>query len=74
VFRPSQGAWYVAGSSAVFFGLGTDVPVPGQYDADAATDIAVFRGSNGGWYVEGGSSTFFGLSGDIPAPRNPALA
>src|SRR5204862_4600631 len=32
-------------------GLATDVPVPGDYDGDGNTDIAVFRPNEGHWYV-----------------------
>jgi len=33
------------------WGLGTDVPVPGDYDGDGKTDIAVWRGEEGTWYI-----------------------
>jgi hypothetical protein len=32
-------------------GLSTDVPVPGDYNGDGTTDIAVYRRSTGSWYV-----------------------
>ena len=40
-----------ASASVVTWGGGADVPVPGDYDGDGKTDIAVFRPSTGMWYV-----------------------
>ncbi len=41
------------GGVGVQWGNGSDTPVPGDYDGDGRTDIAVFRPSNGTWYVIG---------------------
>ena len=77
VFRPSNGVWYVIGSSTGIsinnWGISGDIPVPGDYDGDGKDDLAVFRPSNGIWYMfrsTAGISIFnFGLSGDIPVPK-----
>jgi hypothetical protein len=75
VFRPSNGTWYIQGSTSGFtgvqFGISTDVPVPADYDGDGKTDVAVFRA--GAWYISQSSDNAFravnwGFSSDIPVP------
>ncbi|MCA1683998.1 MAG: hypothetical protein LC708_02575, partial [Actinobacteria bacterium] len=50
------------------WGTTNDKAVPGDYNGDAKTDIAVFRPSNGGWYIQGQGGFAFGTNGDVPVP------
>ncbi|MGI8683955.1 MAG: hypothetical protein ACR2MO_02445 [Acidimicrobiales bacterium] len=42
------------------------LPVPGDYDGNGTTDIAVYRPSTGQWFVRNISTTGWGVSGDVP--------
>ncbi len=75
VFRPSNGVWYLLGSTtgfdAVQFGISSDVPAAADYDGDGKADIAVFR--DGTWYLLQSTAGFtgvaFGLATDKPVPN-----
>jgi hypothetical protein len=61
------------GSLDFSFGLSTDKAVPGDYDKDGRTDVAIFRPSSGECFVlrsSSGNTNFFGFqfgaNGDIP--------
>jgi len=79
VFKPSNASWYISYSGGGWvtpqpYGLGTDKPVPADYDGDGKADFAVFRLSDVKWYIKGSSGVnivkAFGLSSDIPVPAD----
>jgi hypothetical protein len=52
------------------------MPIPGDYDGDGKTDMAIYRPSEGAWYVLKSSDTNYthtvwGLATDIPLPIAP---
>lgn len=80
VYRPSDGIWYVNGStagfSAVRWGIGSDQPLSGDFDGDGKTDYAVFRPSSdpneSDFYILNSNGFTFtgfawGTTGDVPA-------
>ena len=73
-WRPSTGNWNGVRDSngnPIFFGTTGDIAVPGDYDGDGKTDIAVFRPATSMWYIVM-SHNFsvvtqaWGTVGDIP--------
>lgn len=80
IFRPSENAWYILGSTGNFmfqtWGLATeDRLVPGDWDGDNKGDYAVWRDSEGIWYILNSSTSTFtgfpwGASGDEPIARD----
>jgi len=63
----------VRNGTTVQFGASGDLPVPGDYDGNGTTDIAVFRPSTGVWYVRNGATVAWGASGDRPLPLPSAI-
>jgi hypothetical protein len=76
VWRESEGIWHILQSSNGTFvtrqlGVPGDIPVPGDYDGDGKSDLAIWRESEGAWYLiqssNGASITLqWGASGDSP--------
>jgi hypothetical protein len=83
VQRPGNGTWYVLNSTFSITDPNTPsvkpfLPthsgaslVPGDYDRDAKTDLAIFNSNNGVWRIRrsrGGNDlgVTFGISGDLP--------
>jgi len=57
------------GTTTVNFGLATDLPVSGDWNADTLYEIGVYRPSNQTFYLKTGSKITqikFGLPGDKP--------
>lgn len=59
------------------WGTAGDLPVPGDYDGDGKTDLAIFRPSTGQWFVLTSQSNFttfavltWGMAGDVPVAGN----
>ena len=84
LIRPSNNFWYVNPSSAPnnltftgrpFGDAATDTAVPGDYDGDGKTDLAVWRRTTGVFYVIRSSDNTsiavqFGQTGDQPVARD----
>jgi len=85
LYRPNgDGAgsakWFILNSAnntsaQQLFGLMTDAAVPGDYNGDGVSEIAVFRGSEGAWYISQGSAQNFtriewGTNGDVAVPAD----
>ena len=71
----------MGGSGSIDFGAPSasglgDTPVPGDYDGDGVTDLAVYRAATGQWFVRNSNGTGNTVSlwgapslGDYPARR-----
>ncbi len=73
-WRPSTGNWngmHDSSGNPILWGTTGDIAVPGDYDGDGKTDIAVFRPATSMWYIllSHNSSSItqaWGTVGDIP--------
>jgi hypothetical protein len=71
-------AWDAGIDQKLQFGIGTDVPVPGDWNGDGVTDLGVYRNINGVgyWYLDSNGNRAwdhgvdqklqFGLASDLP--------
>jgi hypothetical protein len=62
--------------ATVTLGSGDEIPVPGDYDGDGRTDVAVYRPSTGLWTIIGSGDASmvrfaWGDSGAVALPRRP---
>ncbi|MFH0908639.1 MAG: immunoglobulin domain-containing protein, partial [bacterium] len=73
--HPISSAWFLMQSTAGYrsqeFGWTTDLPIPGDYDGDKSTDLAIYRPDTATWYIIDSSSgamrkSVFGRPGAVP--------
>jgi len=64
--------------AAYHWGTDTDIPVPGDYDGDGRTDVAIYRPATGLWYILQSTTNFsayasyqWGVSTDVPVLKRP---
>ena len=72
VFRPSIHTFYLKNgttTTAINWGVSTDLPVTGDWNGDGRTEVGVFRNSTHMFYLKNGTTTTaisWGLSNDLP--------
>jgi hypothetical protein len=60
----------VKGGATVVWGVAGDIPVPGDYDGDGTTDIAVFRPGTEHFLIRNIGTFAWGVAGDVPVPAD----
>jgi plastocyanin len=74
VYRPSAHTFYLKNgtTTAINWGISTDLPVTGDWNADGITDVGVFRPATHMFYLKNGTTTWtttainWGASTDLP--------
>ncbi len=72
LFNPDNSKWYIRNQLAPTYGTTDCLPVPGDYDGDGATDLAVVDltrpDGRAKWYLDGIGVFIYGLQEWIPVP------
>jgi len=65
--------WFHVNGVSFLWGIGSDIPISGDFDGDGQSDIAVYRPGDGTWWVLTSTSGFssylhypWGIPGDVP--------
>jgi PKD repeat protein len=70
VYRPSAHTFYLKNgtTTAINWGISTDLPVTGDWNGDGRTDVGVYRPSAHTFYLKNGTTTAinWGISTDLP--------
>ena len=62
----SPALWKIRGVTKIYFGNGSDQPVPADYAGDGLNNLAIFRPDSGLWVLRGITRAYYGTSWDIP--------
>ena len=72
LFYPGSSKWYIKDQSTPTYGTSDCIPIPGDYDGDGTTDLAVLdltrSDGRGKWYLDGIGVFIYGLQDWIPVP------
>lgn len=65
-----EGIWSIYGYQPILYGEDSDIPVPGDYNGNGKTTLAILREgtSNLNWLMPDQGTISFGEPGDIPVP------
>jgi hypothetical protein len=72
LFHPAEHKWFIREQTTSTYGTTECIPVPGNYDGDGDTDLAVVDLTRGDgmakWYLDGSGVFIYGLKTWIPVP------